>query len=409
MSDEIEGEVVSDLVVANQMSRDVMLLKMENETIMAAARMQPRNPANIVKQLVELIDAYPAAAEESVYSRPVGTVNECTCSKCKVKYELPSITKDSVCPACGSGTQADRHPSRKITKFAEGLSIRAAESIRSVFGYTRLATTTEILPNGSAKISGTLVDYAAGNLTSDERIVPRQYKDRYGKMQTIPEDRFLGVTVKAEKSKLRRDIILDSTPSIVKALFRDECEKKMKALVAPELIEQKVLPAFAEYGISQQHLEKMIGRPLSMGWKEEDRLQLRKLLTALKNEETTVADILRDVEESPEASKGTVSAKGLDDLADRFDKKSEPAEGPAKDAERPSVAIVKQVNACQTSDDIKAIYNDFCGPESTLAEAERDIIRDACFARQDQLEAAHKPTEGAGNGQLFDSGSPQPQ
>jgi hypothetical protein len=288
----IDDEVIGGLQRAEQLPPNIMLLKMENETIMSAAAMRPRNPMAIVKQLKELIDAYPAAAEEAIYSKPVGKVSRVECGKCKVKYEEAKVTNDTHCPACGS---RERLSVRQVQKYAEGLSIRAAESIRSVFGYTRLATTCEILDNGDARLSGTLVDYAAGNMTSDERIVSRSYKSREGAMVQTPIDRFTGVVVKAEKAKLRRDVILESTPAIIKALFRDECEKKMKELVSLEQVEQVIFPALAEHGLTQKHVEEIIGRPASLGWKVEDKLQLRKILNALNTGETSATELIDDL------------------------------------------------------------------------------------------------------------------
>jgi hypothetical protein len=279
--------------------QDMMLLKMENEQIFAVARTQPRDPMKIVKQLAQLIEAYPAAADEAIYSKPVGTVIQVTCpnEKCGIKYEVNSIDQETACPICD--TKAAGAPSRKVKKFAEGLSIRAAESIRSIYGYTRLATTTEQFEDGKVKLTGTIVDYSAGNLTSDERIVTPWYKSRSGGMTRTPEDRFLNVVVKAEKSKLRRDIILDNTPAIVKAMFRDMCEQKLLQLVAPEVIEQRIIPAFAEYGISQEQLDQIIGRPHKLGWREQERMMLRKILNALKNEETTARELLDGLASKP--------------------------------------------------------------------------------------------------------------
>ena len=293
---------------------EMMLMKMENESIMAVARTAPRDPMKIVAQLKELVDAYPAAAEKAVYSKPVGTITSVTCGndKCGIKYEVSKVDADTECPSCGSKIRVNM---RQVKKFAEGLSIRAAEDIRSIYGYTRLATTTEELPDGKIRLSGVLVDYAAGNLTSDERIVTPFYKARGGGMQRTPEDRFLNVVVKAEKSKLRRDVILDNTPSIVKAMYRDLCDQKAAELVTPEVVEQKILPAFAAYGITAEHLGLLLGKPYKLGWMEAERIELRKILNALKNEETTVRELLDGLnntahnEESPKKPGAT-----MDDL-----------------------------------------------------------------------------------------------
>lgn len=279
----------TQLQAIDSLPADVTLLKMENEQIFAVARAQPRDPMKIVKQLQELIDAYPAAADDAIYVKPVGTMIEVTCGQCGVRYEVTAIDKGTACVACDS---TKIKSSRKVKRFAEGLSIRAAESIRSIYGYTRLATTTEVLEDGKVKLTGTLVDYAAGNITSDERIVTPWYKSRGGGMVRTPDDRFLNVVVKAEKAKLRRDVILDNTPNIVKAMFRDACEKKLEALIPIELIDQKIVPAFAEFGVTREQLDQIVGRPATLGWRESERLRLRGILTALRDRETTVQELL---------------------------------------------------------------------------------------------------------------------
>ncbi|MHC4181373.1 MAG: hypothetical protein ACYSWU_28070, partial [Planctomycetota bacterium] len=337
-------ETQDALMTAQQLPPELMLLKMENESIMAVARTQPRDPVKIIKQLQELIDAYPAAAEGAIYSKPVGTVQEVTCGnkKCGITYEVAKVDKDTVCPDCES---QERGGVRPVKKFAEGLSIRAAESIRTIFGFTRLATTCEILDDGSARLTGVLVDYVAGNVTSDERVVSRQYKTKFSGMVTIAEDRFLNVTVKGEKSKLRRDVILDSTPGIIKAMFRDACERKMLALISPEVIQQKIVPAFAQYGITPAHLDRIIGSPAALGWNKDQKLELRKILTALKNEETTPRELLADLDghaptEAPAQPAGggatmddltkpqTPPSEPLDPAVDKAEGKDEPSPEP---------------------------------------------------------------------------------
>lgn len=295
----------NDLAAAERMPADLMLLKMENEQIFSVARMRPRDPVAIVKQLQSLLDAYPAAADEAIYSKPVGTVMSITCA-CGLVYEAGikwvsrrPVAEQEPCVACGKWNPQSE---RAVKKFAEGLSVRAAESIRSVFGYTRLSTQTEEMTDGKVKLTGTMVDYAAGNLTSDQRIISPYYRARSGEIKRTPEDRFLDVVVKAEKAKLRRDIILDSVPNIIKAMFRDACEQKLMGLIAPEIIEQKILPVFAQYGIGAEELDKIIGQPRALGWREEHRLAARKIASALKNNETTAGELLRgiDTEGSPD-------------------------------------------------------------------------------------------------------------
>lgn len=318
--------------IAN-LPQDVMLLKMENESIMAVARAAPRDPMKIVAQLQQLIDAYPAAADDAIYSKPVGTVMEITC-ECGIRYEAnikwvqrKPVADREPCPQCGEWKPKKQE---SIKKYAEGLSARAAESIRSIYGYTRLATTTEIQEDGKAKITGVLVDYAAGNITSDERIVSPFYRTRDGQMQRIAEDRFLNLTVKSEISKLRRDVILLNTPNIVKACFRDACEQKIRGLISDEVIEQKIIPAFAAFGITPAQLDLIIGRPHALGWKEEDRLACRKILTALKNEETTARELLDGLEVTTKKPPAANSGATVGDL---LGSRAAPEAGPGESPE----------------------------------------------------------------------------
>lgn len=317
----VEQPKSNELAALASLPPEMMLLKMENENIMSVARVHPREPAKIVKQLAELIEAWPAAAAEAIYRKPVGSVYQVRCrnARCGVMYEVAKLDNNARCTACDTEGYLDDPQPRYVKKFAEGLSIRAAEAIRSIYGYTRLSTTTEILPDDSVRITGILVDYAAGNTTSDERIVSPWYKARGGQMVKTPMDRFLSVTVKSEKSKLRRDVILDNTPGIIKAMYRDICEQKMVALVAPEVIEQKILPFLATQGITREIAEKLVGRTIAAGWSESERLQIRKISQGLKDGETTLAELLSALEPEsdaaaatpPPAAKGAVSAADL--------------------------------------------------------------------------------------------------
>lgn len=296
-------EISGQLQKGTQIPRDMMLLKMENESIMALAQTKPRNPAEVVKQLQAVIDAYPAAADDAIYCKPVGTVYVIQCGDCPKRYEVAWKDKDKAhCPACDS---QKKKSTRKETKFAENLSIRAAETVRSIYGFNRLATTSEEIEDGKVRISGTFIDYAAGTMTSDERIVSPWYKSKYNGMQRIEEDRFLNLTVKSEKAKLRRDIILDAVPAIVKAAFRDACEKKIAETVTPEVIEATVLPYFASQGLTADHLDALVGTPRRMGWTNSHLLFLRKLAAGLKNGEFTPESLREKASDDPEPTATT--------------------------------------------------------------------------------------------------------
>lgn len=288
--DEIDGEVISrQMTAAEQLPMGMQLLRMENEQIMSLARVAPRDPAVIVSQLKAFLQAYPAAALEAIYAKPVGSVYSITCKDCRIIYEADGSGPGVECTVCGSKAKTNIE---RRQKYAEGLSIRAAETIRSVYGFTRLAVRMSLDESGKATIEGTLVDYAAGNMTSDERVVTPFYKSRDGDMRRTPEDRFLNVVVKAEKSKLRRDLILDSVPAIVKAVYRDECEAVIDNVVPEDFVNQKILPQFQRFGVTKAHLEQLVGAKVATGWTKDQTRELSNLLNGLKSGDTNVAELL---------------------------------------------------------------------------------------------------------------------
>lgn len=367
--DEIEGEVISKaLTTTEQLPMGAMLLKMENEQIMSMARIAPRDPEVIIGRLRKFLQAYPEAAADAVYAKPVGKVFSITCKNCKIVYEDQSSGANVACPVCFSTAKTDIEQRQK---YAEGLSIRAAESIRSEYGYTRLTIEMDTLEGGKVRIAGTLVDYAAGNMTSDERIVSPFYKGRDGSTQRTPEDRFLNVVVKAEKAKLRRDLILDSVPGILKAMYRDECDKLAEDLIPTEAVLQKIVPAFQRFGMTMEHVEKIVGRPATMGWTREDNKLLKQTLTGLQNGDVTVAELLGEltaVEPGSEADP-TKKAQGsaIDEIKAkrRAAKESEPAKT-GESAERTADS------PADTTTDAQRETIPFQAPESTETSADAE-------------------------------------
>lgn len=375
---EFEESTAGQLVAANQLPPNLMLMKMENETMMSAARVVPRDPKKIVAQLVALIEAYPQSADDAIYSKPVGTVDMLTCAECGVEYE-----KKWPIEPCKCGSRKTKG-TRKQMKHADGLSIRAAESIRSIYGYNRLAVNMSMSPDGTATISCTFVDYAACQMTSDERVVSPHYKTKEGEMKRTPVDRFINVVVKAEKSKLRRDMILDSIPNEIKAAYRDACEKKLLGMVTPEKIMKEVVPAFATLGVSLPMLEKIVGRTVDMGWTESDRLSLKKIYTGLKNGETTVADLMADFATEGNGGK---TPSNLDELAKRLDGETEQKTEPLD----PIAHVPSVLALCLTIKEVRDLQEDLrANSNPPLDFLQLDRLVALCDARELEIEAAGK-------------------
>lgn len=389
-------ETRRDLATARDLPPDLMLLKMENESIMSVAAARPRNIPAILKQLRELIDAYPEAADEAIYVKPVGTETQVICGECGKSFAVPYIGRDGVeCGHCRAhnGKNAKQ---RKVKKFAEGLSIRAAESIRSIYGFNRLAISMEDLEDGKVKIAGVFVDYSTGTMTADARIVSPWYTTWDKKTARHPEDRFLSVLVKAEKSKLRRDLILDSVPSTLKAAFRDACEKKLAALITPEVISAQILPYFTSLGIGAEHLEAIVGRPMSMGWTEQDRGKLKQVATAIKNGETTVEAILDGLVNEDAAEQPKTAA----DLGSQLKGKKEPPKKPAPPTDPPAPwdaeHATTRFEACQTESECTTLADELI----RLYEHESQTIGALEGVRKEQIQNATKAKPKGKGGQL---------
>lgn len=393
----IKGELVDEgvenarqLAKVDQLPPDLMLLKIENESIMALASTKPRDEIAVLKKLLATIEAYPEAADDAIYSKPIGTVLRVTCRGCERVSEMPNL-KDYTCPYC-RGTEPGKQ--QKVKKFAEGLSIRAAESIRSIFGYNRLAVTMKMQEDGKARISATFIDYSSGIMTTDERVVSPYYTTWDKKAAKTPEDRFINVVVKAEKAKLRRDVILDSVPAFIKAAYRDSCEKKLAALITPERIEKEIIPNFATLGLSRDDLEtRIIGRPISLGWTEGDRLKLRQIYAALKDGETTVAELLADPDDETTSGSSKATKGSVDDAIAKGKKpapKKESAPPPQTSAPPPptlSAEDVATMISTATAEYALELYDKHCGLESTHDEAGRAVITAAFKARVEALKA----------------------
>lgn len=290
---------------------DYVMMKMENDTIMSIAQTRGRDMPQIVAYLRQIVETFPEFADQAIYSKPVGTVISVRCANknCGHTYEVARLDDSVRCDRCGSAEIAAQ---KKVMKYAEGLSIRAAEILRQAWKYTRLDIQIDELGEDRLKLTGKFTDLCDCNVTSLSRIVSPWIRRRSGQVEKIPEDRFLGVVVKAESAKLIRDIILGGLPYPLKAQFRDLCEKKLAELVTHERITERVVPKFAEKGITLTHLEQIVGRPVSAGWTRADLMMLHKLWQALETEETTVEEILAGISSANE--KNSTGKSAVSDL-----------------------------------------------------------------------------------------------
>ena len=268
-------EAISDI------PRDLVVVRLENESIMAACAQRPRDMAQIKLDLQEQFELFPESAETSIYSKPVG------------KGEDGRM------------------------KFAEGLSIRAAETLAEVYGYNRVRCDVSPLDDDHVRVEATFTDFQRGRIWQDAGIVSRVYKTRGGDERRTPTDRFYNVTVRAEGSKRVREVILRCINASLKAWYFNACKKTMSELLTDERLES-IVAYFDGIGCKLADLEKIVGRPKAMGWLVADRARLHGIANAIKENETTLAEVLDEATPSGDSTETSeVDAALSGDVAPR--------------------------------------------------------------------------------------------
>jgi hypothetical protein len=296
--------------------KELALLKMENDNIVAMAKAEPRTMSIVKARIVDQLEAFPEFASEAVYSKPVG--------------------KDQ------NGNM----------KFARGLSIRAAEALRCAYGYCRVSTEVNDIysPAGEVdedkvEVCATFMDYQTGSQWTDKGIVSKTYTDRMGRQRRHNDDRFYNVVVKAELSRRVRECIC----RMIEPGLRHELQKIAEDVGGKLLGEQaigKMVDAFAELGVTDKMLEEYIGRSVGAGWTVEDKKHLQLVFVGLRDGETTIAEVFGE----KDAFEGGVR-KPLPEVkfGQPQTEQPEPAEQPE---EKPPAAERKRRVRCKSCGDL---------------------------------------------------------
>jgi hypothetical protein len=251
----LEGVLEQPVQQQQSYSNDLLLMKMENESIMAACRARPRNYADIKRDLEEQLSEFPAMAETSIYAKPVG-----------------------------------KDPQTGQQKVARGLSIRSAEILAEAYGFCRVRSDVTRVDQDTVKVEATFTDYQRCRIWQDAGLLSQTYKSRHGGMVRTADDRFFGLTVKAEVSRRIREVILRSVNQGLKAWFQDQCEKVLTDLLTEDKV-QAILDKFATKQVSQDQLERFLGKPRAEGWLTDDRKRLLGAWNALEEGEATKEEL----------------------------------------------------------------------------------------------------------------------
>lgn len=307
---------MNSLVPIQDLPADLAVVRMHADMIQSMAVAHPRDKSKVMAEIKAEIEACPSFAAAVIYSKPVGTVFEVTC-KCGRRYEINKYTDQIPCPKCGKWEPKE---SRKVQKLARNLSIRAAESVAEAYGFNEVSSEVEEIANdpNKVRVRAVFVDYAKGRIWRDSGFVSRCYKGRDGRMQTVPEDRFYGVVVKAEQSRRIREVILRSVPASLKLEMFDTAEKTAGKLLTDEEM-TRILEKFSEKGVTLEQIEVRLGKTRKQGWTKRDRLELLACWNAIEQDEATVDEIFAgceviDVESTPLGTDGERTETSADDL-----------------------------------------------------------------------------------------------
>ncbi len=294
------------------------LVKLENETQMMVAIQRPRDEVAILAASIKELSTYKSCAEGAVYAKPVGREIKCPSCGARTNYK-------EQCPSCGSTVPM---------KFARGLSIRTAESLAS--RWDNSAWSTIILPikgTDDVQLVATFLDYERNIRHVVPKRVSRTYKSKFGKMVTIPADRFADVVIPKNTSVVLRNVILRSLPAGLKADYWEAAEKIL-TVTSPEVI-GRMVNKFSEIGATKEMIEEQFGKTVDK-LSGQDILNLRGMANAIEGGELTV-DQAFGASRKPVATEPT--AKGAPDAAEVLNGKATAEEvTPPKDTAAPKAS-----------------------------------------------------------------------
>lgn len=315
----IEAPPAESLDAMTRIPRDLAVLKIENETLMAMATAHPRSHAEILADVKSQLETYKAFAEEAMYAKPVGRMEKCPECGAETNYQKR-------CPGCNKEVPQ---------KIARGLSIRAAEALAHACGANKWRTAVVQLDPDTVRVEAVFIDYQRGRIVEDSAVVSKNFTDRYGRTKRINDDRFHNVIVPARKSIVLRECILRMIPPGLRAEL-ETCVDQQLDQFLDETTVKKIVAQFSQKDVSPAMLENLLGKSLDRLTKE-DRKTLLGVWNSIKSGETTVAEAFGEPTTAPEPTGGPLgvdgAAKRLAGKAPTADPQTEPS--PDGDAHLP--------------------------------------------------------------------------
>lgn len=265
------GEIVEAQIVRGPLaleSPQTALIRLENETQMVMARQNPRELLKVKARLEEEMAAFPDEVDEWIYIKPVG------------KREV------------GEGGEA-----RRVQTFARDLSIRAAESLAAHWDNHAKAVTFEENED-SITLTAIWLDCERNQRTLRQQRVSKYMTLRSSGVTVKLADDKLDNRVKAEASKLVRELILRSVPQSLRlwlwnrarAVTLDKRGPDGKPIPLGRRLRSCVESFKAEHGVGEEMLAEVLGHEVGKDL-ENDLLYLVGIWNILRDETMTVKQV----------------------------------------------------------------------------------------------------------------------
>lgn len=259
-----------------RLPRDLAIVKMENDNMMAMAAAHPRDYGEVAEDIKKQLATFKTFAQTAMYAKPVG--------------------KDD------SGNM----------KYVRGLSIRAAEAILAAYKYNKVSvdvTPVEGNPD-AARVEAAFMDFQTSRVWRQSAIVSKTFKRRNGTISRHSDDRFYNIVCKAEGSKLLRECVLRSVPPGLRSDLEAAVNEQLDSFLDESTV-KKIVAQFSTKSVTEDMLEAHLGKKLD-ALDRSDRATLLNVWNAIDQGETTAADVF-DAEPSakPKASGNQAARESL--------------------------------------------------------------------------------------------------
>lgn len=247
----IEPEVMYEpgSIGESLVAQGVSIVRLENNTQMQVAVQRPRDEAKILNAALKELELYPSMAEDALYMKPVG-----------------------------------KNPDTKKMTYAEGLSVRTAESLANRWKNSSFGCEIVAEDDLTVQLAGVFLDYENNTRHVVVGRVAKAYRARTGQIVKRTPDQ-IELAVKAEQSKVLREVILRSLP----AGLKKEYENKVRFLLKGGKVEnrrQAIIARFKELNVAIETLEAHRGKKVA-DWQHEDIVALLGIANAMRDGELT--------------------------------------------------------------------------------------------------------------------------